>query len=245
MKQYINEAQRFQELAGLQNEINIPKAIGTAALVGASFLSPKDTKAQAPQDIEQTTQTKSTKAEAIAIGTKFWHAYDEHRGTVKMSELSNDVIKALAAAAKEAADFEFPHESVEKLGRAVKKDPAAMKVVNQSEDALRKASERGYGDTIEEIVNEALASLREEEETEEELTPDQIAVIKNIVKLSEATDGDDKAKYEKLKSELKKATLTAAFVATLITSMSSCRTGGYGCHGRESWGGMVKRINRP
>lgn len=24
---------------------------------------------------------------------------------------------------------------------------------------------------------------------------------------------------------------------------SSCRTSGYGCHGRESWNGMVRRIN--
>jgi len=244
MKQYINEAQRFQELAGLQNEINIPKALGTAALGAAlAFGSPKDAAAQAPQDIEQGIQTKSTKAKEI--GTKFWHAYDGHRTTVDMDKLSPQVKLKLAAAAKEAADFGFPYDSVEKLGQAVEKDPAAMEIVNKSEDALRKASERGYGDTIEEIVSEALASLREEEETQDELTPDQIAVIKNIVKLSEATDGDDKAKYEKLKSELKKATLTAAFVATLITSMSSCRTGGYGCHGRESWGGMVKRINRP
>ena len=30
----------------------------------------------------------------------------------------------------------------------------------------------------------------------------------------------------------------------MVICMSSCRTG-YGCHGNESWGHMVKRINRP
>lgn len=33
--------------------------------------------------------------------------------------------------------------------------------------------------------------------------------------------------------------------AILILFMSSCRTSGYGCKGKESWGKMVKRINKP
>lgn len=40
---------------------------------------------------------------------------------------------------------------------------------------------------------------------------------------------------------------TAIFVVILagliISSLSSCRTSGYGCKGKESWGRMVKRIN--
>jgi hypothetical protein len=58
---------------------------------------------------------------------------------------------------------------------------------------------------LESIVGEVLTQLRETEEetsSEEELTSDQINVIKNIVKLSEATEGDDKVKFEKLKSYL-------------------------------------------
>lgn len=39
-------------------------------------------------------------------------------------------------------------------------------------------------------------------------------------------------------------TFIIALVFLLAMSLSSCRTG-YGCHGRESWNGMVKRINRP
>ena len=36
-------------------------------------------------------------------------------------------------------------------------------------------------------------------------------------------------------------------ISTILTIflLSSCRTSGYGCKGRETWGGMVKRINRP
>lgn len=33
------------------------------------------------------------------------------------------------------------------------------------------------------------------------------------------------------------------FVA--IIGFTSCRTSGYGCKGRETWGGMIKRINKP
>jgi hypothetical protein len=35
------------------------------------------------------------------------------------------------------------------------------------------------------------------------------------------------------------------FLGALILAETSCRTSGYGCKGRETWGGMVKRINRP
>ena len=30
----------------------------------------------------------------------------------------------------------------------------------------------------------------------------------------------------------------------LLSGMTSCRTQGYGCKGKESWNKMVKRINR-
>lgn len=35
-------------------------------------------------------------------------------------------------------------------------------------------------------------------------------------------------------------------IAALILSVifTSCKTNGYGCKGKESWNGMVKRINR-
>jgi hypothetical protein len=102
--------------------------------------------------------------------------------------------------------------------------------------------------TIEQVVNEALQSYRLFENEENELTPEQLAVIKSLAKLSENIEGDDDAKFEKLKTtldKLPKAMLTAAFVATLITSLASCRTSGYGCKGRESWKSMERRINRP
>jgi len=30
----------------------------------------------------------------------------------------------------------------------------------------------------------------------------------------------------------------------LLNGLTSCKTSGYGCRGKESWNGMVKRINR-
>jgi PBP1b-binding outer membrane lipoprotein LpoB len=39
-------------------------------------------------------------------------------------------------------------------------------------------------------------------------------------------------------------TITAVILLALIFSSCSTRSG-YGCKGRESWGNMVKRINRP
>lgn len=101
--------------------------------------------------------------------------------------------------------------------------------------------------TIRQIVNEALEQYRLQE-NESELTQDQLKAIKAIAQLGEANEGNDDAKFEKLKSmldKLPKAMLTAAFVATLITSLSSCRTGGYGCKGRESWKSLERRINSP
>lgn len=35
------------------------------------------------------------------------------------------------------------------------------------------------------------------------------------------------------------------FLIVVSLVISSCKTNGYGCRGRESWNGMVKRINRP
>ena len=39
--------------------------------------------------------------------------------------------------------------------------------------------------------------------------------------------------------------LSLIMLLTLIYCLSSCRTSGYGCKGKESWGKMTKRINRP
>jgi hypothetical protein len=36
--------------------------------------------------------------------------------------------------------------------------------------------------------------------------------------------------------------IVAAFILQLLPS---CKTSGYGCKGRESWGQMIKRNNRP
>ncbi len=33
--------------------------------------------------------------------------------------------------------------------------------------------------------------------------------------------------------------------AIILQLLPSCRTSGYGCKGKESWGGMIKRINKP
>jgi hypothetical protein len=43
---------------------------------------------------------------------------------------------------------------------------------------------------------------------------------------------------------MKKIILFVVVISLVVISMTSCRTG-YGCRGRESWSGMVKRINRP
>jgi hypothetical protein len=43
---------------------------------------------------------------------------------------------------------------------------------------------------------------------------------------------------------MKKIVLSLTALAIFVLTFSSCRTSGYGCKGRESWGGMVKRINR-
>jgi len=41
-----------------------------------------------------------------------------------------------------------------------------------------------------------------------------------------------------------KKILVLAVIASVV--LTSCSTrGGYGCHGRESWNHMIKRINRP
>jgi hypothetical protein len=41
-----------------------------------------------------------------------------------------------------------------------------------------------------------------------------------------------------------KAVILAVILTGLIVSLlSSCKTSGYGCKGKESWGRMVKRIN--
>jgi hypothetical protein len=37
----------------------------------------------------------------------------------------------------------------------------------------------------------------------------------------------------------------ATILLTIILSSCNATRNGYGCKGRESWGNMVKRINRP
>jgi hypothetical protein len=172
MKQSINEIKRMQRLAGLINEEKavdegIGKALGTVALGAALALgTPKDAAAQMkPQGIEKPADIKLSNAE---IGDKLWHAYSEHRSTVNASELNSAVTDALSKASAEATQSGYPYNAVEKLGKAAKNDLAAMAIVNTSEDTLRKASKdamdaakkRGYGDSLEEIVNEALAKFR-------------------------------------------------------------------------------------
>lgn len=34
-------------------------------------------------------------------------------------------------------------------------------------------------------------------------------------------------------------------ICMLVFAFTSCKTSGYGCKGKESWGRMVKRINSP
>jgi hypothetical protein len=41
---------------------------------------------------------------------------------------------------------------------------------------------------------------------------------------------------------MKKLIILFIFVVLFGTS---CKTSGYGCRGKESWSGVVKRINRP
>jgi hypothetical protein len=42
---------------------------------------------------------------------------------------------------------------------------------------------------------------------------------------------------------MKKVIVSIAIVSLIVMSMSSCKSTGYGCRGRESWSHMVKRIN--
>jgi hypothetical protein len=162
MKQPINEIKRMQQLAGVINESqdieeSIGKTLGTAALGAALALgSPKTATAQSPQQIEKSTQINLSDEEA---GNKMWHIYDSHRSTVDLEQLGPELIKLISAASKEAMEYGYPYESVKKLGRAVKKVPVAMNLINTDEEKLRAASMRGYDD-INEIVNEALAKFR-------------------------------------------------------------------------------------
>lgn len=41
----------------------------------------------------------------------------------------------------------------------------------------------------------------------------------------------------------KKIALTIAILTAIVLFAASCKTSGYGCKGRESWGKMVRRIN--
>ena len=186
MKQQMNEIRRMQQLAGVLNEEKnvdegIGKAIGTAALGAALALgSPKAQAQKIPQGTEQTVQVKLSDKEA---GNKLWHAYSEHRSTVDLEQFSPEVISALIQADNEAMESGYPYESVKSLGHKAKKDPVAVKVINTDENALRTASknvidaakEKGYGDSLEEVVNEALADYRKKKLKEANEQTDPVA----------------------------------------------------------------------
>ena len=44
---------------------------------------------------------------------------------------------------------------------------------------------------------------------------------------------------------MKKIYSVIVVVVLVSLTMSSCRTSGYGCKGKETWGQMIKRNNRP
>lgn len=245
----INESQRFQKLAGMLNENQdveegIGKAIGTAVLGAALALgSPEKGIAQTRPSMEQSIEQMTNKNLADMVIKAYEKSPDAAAKWNKKFKRHHILLRSIVDVIEEviANKKESDPTTMEQIGKYLKKYP---ETTQEFLDAMNKVQE---SIDLESMIGEVLTQLRESEEetsSEEELTPDQINVIKNIVKLSEAAEGenkDDKAKFEKLKSELAKATLTAAFVATLITSMSSCRTSGYGCHGRESWKQMVKR----
>jgi hypothetical protein len=137
----------------------IGKALGTAALGAAlAFGSPKTAAAQSPQEREQTAQAKLSDEET---GYKLWHAYSEHRSTVNLEKLSSRVFDLIA-------DIDpyndLSSEDAKKIGRAAKKDPAAMEIVNKSEASLRNSSQDAIKAAkmkkIDETVNEALKRFR-------------------------------------------------------------------------------------
>ena len=47
------------------------------------------------------------------------------------------------------------------------------------------------------------------------------------------------------KKIMKKIYSVIVVIVLVSLTMSSCKTSGYGCKGRESWGGLMKRINKP
>ncbi len=42
---------------------------------------------------------------------------------------------------------------------------------------------------------------------------------------------------------MKKTILTIVAITLIAITFSSCARSGYGCHGNQSWGKMVRRIN--
>jgi len=50
-----------------------------------------------------------------------------------------------------------------------------------------------------------------------------------------------------MKKEISSGLITLLLVALtlLLLTLFSCKTSGYGCHGKESWNHMVRRINHP
>jgi predicted SPOUT superfamily RNA methylase MTH1 len=130
-------------------------ALGAALGATLALSSPKTATAQSQQGIENLARLSSGE-----IGNKMWEMYSTRRSTVNLEKLSPEVSDLISAAAKEAMEYGYPYEAVKKLGQAVKKDPAAMKLINASDEKVKAASMRGYGDDIEQTVNEALRKLR-------------------------------------------------------------------------------------
>ena len=210
-------------------EEGIGKTIGTAALGAALALgTPNDAAAQTPQSTQYNLNKQLPDEETVAnlsneeIGQKVWGLYKKNKINVEeWSKLNPKFISALADARKENTEFGYPYDSIEKLGHITRMMPAAVQILDQTPMVYE-------NDSIEDVVNEALAKLREEETqaASDELTPEQIAAAKSIIgSLSEGDENaSDDAKFEKLKSKLDtlpKALLTGAFIA-LLMSMASC-----------------------
>ena len=153
----VNEA-----LENYRNE-GIGKALKTAALGAAlAFGSPEKSMAQTPQGIENAIQTRMPDEE---LGYKLWHVYSNHRSTVDL-ELLSPKLQGIILDIDEYQDLS--PEDAKKIGHAAKKDPVAMKIINTSEEKLKAAGIRGNEDSLEEVVNKALATYRKKKLNEAE-----------------------------------------------------------------------------
>ena len=152
MKQYINEAQRFQELAGVQNEINIPKAIGTAALGAALALGSPDAKAQTTTD---TTKSINTNLD-LKTGKELVKSFIKNPFTAdawsKINRDNQKLFKKIKSILNREQNISY--EEVENLGKQYKDTETANSFLNRTSTSLNETK------SIELIVNEALAKVR-------------------------------------------------------------------------------------